>query len=344
MQTNSFYRNLNRYDNLNTNSNSTSTSPVEVLHGVRSWLLLQRESYISENERMLNFIDRSISNMQPTIETNVMTNDEILQYTTCCTYGNIANPSNSSCGISHIVFATDTQVCRLPCGHLFNGQSICYYLSHVSSLCPMCNANTRLLPSATFRHNIGASNSTSTSNNNRNRRMRSTFTLSNLPTSSLLTPSLTASTTSSTTTSDPLVTLLSAIFNNFSEDMDGNLFEVSSENTSGFENNNGLSDQRIRECTEQMRYDTIINPLSSHCPISYVDFSGHMLVCQIKECKHIFAPECIKQWLATNATCPVCRLDLRERNSNTSVPAYDASMNSTQAPNTIPAIRRYRYR
>lgn len=136
-----------------------NTSLNAILHRLER----QRDDYLSllqENTSLRNEIENlMIYNHQNTQQrqplraqpppsftqpnTTPLSATEVLNYTQAITYENVIQPLNSTCPLSGIQFRNNESICKLPCGHLFSGSHICYHLTHVSSLCPTCNANVR---------------------------------------------------------------------------------------------------------------------------------------------------------------------------------------------------------
>ncbi|KAI5054480.1 hypothetical protein GOP47_0030628, partial [Adiantum capillus-veneris] len=50
----------------------------------------------------------------------------------------------------------------------------------------------------------------------------------------------------------------------------------------------------------------------SRCSVCLSDYQNNEKLQQLPVCKHFFHVPCINQWLAKNATCPICRLSLNE--------------------------------
>lgn len=63
--------------------------------------------------------------------------------------------------------------------------------------------------------------------------------------------------------------------------------------------NTSLISRKYRDCSANRQFST-------ECSICIDKFSKSSDVIQL-ECNHIFHEECIKQWLKTSKTCPVCR-------------------------------------
>lgn len=312
-------------------SNLNSDLPLDVLRDLKRSLTEQRTNYINlltENRRMIETIDNCIYSQemrQATINTNTntninansisdpnartLTNEQIFRYTTALIYGEIENPMNNICYITGRTFRNDEPVCKLPCGHLFDGNAMMFHLTRNNSRCPACNAcvipeSERLTqqPQQTQPHRPQTRQRPQTQIPIR------TYTQSPLTFSHPL--NLTSISSS----------LLNAAFFNNSDLM----------SSYSSENDDLLTDEEIENATEILYYDEIENPISDHCPISYTEFEPHTSVCVIKHCQHIFQPSSLKEWLSRNNTCPVCRYNLKgETNTHldTSGNIYDTSGN-----------------
>jgi hypothetical protein len=56
-------------------------------------------------------------------------------------FGNIVNPINTLCSITHDVFESAQQVSRIRhCGHIFNSESLAHWL-RLNNTCPTCRHN-----------------------------------------------------------------------------------------------------------------------------------------------------------------------------------------------------------
>ena len=91
------------------------------------------------------------------------------------------------------------------------------------------------------------------------------------------------------------------------------------------------SEEQISSATRLVRYDTIITPLSTTCPISLEPFRDNQMVTQIIHCGHIFTTSELNNWFRTNVRCPVCRYDIRE---------YRRQLPANASSNTSANIRR----
>lgn len=276
------------------NSSSQINSPMTIstLNYIKGMLTQQRENYINllnENRRMSEIIDNFIYeyetqttpiNSQQTMRTNLfsnnitLSNEEILRYTTAHRYSEIQEPLNTRCYLSGTRFRNDDWVCKLPCGHLFNGPSICYHLTHINSLCPMCNQN--ILQSQTRQ----STNTTFPQRQNR-RQHRNRNNLANS-------------------------------FNDYFSNEFVDLFSAILSNAIPVTTSNLLTEREIENAIEQIGYGDIESPISEHCPISYIEFENDTIVSRIKHCQHIFDSNSLTEWLTRHNTCPVCRYDIKE--------------------------------
>ena len=92
----------------------------------------------------------------PSFETNVMnalfgmmnapeerrlTSEQLLERVEPIVFGNIVNPINNVCSITHDVFEPTQRVSRIRhCGHIFNSDSLAHWL-HMNNTCPTCRHN-----------------------------------------------------------------------------------------------------------------------------------------------------------------------------------------------------------
>lgn len=124
------------------------------LNYIKQELSNQREQYLNllnQNTNLINSIDHliSVENNYRTRQTNfqssnnLLTSDEVLTYTSAVIFSNVEHPLNDVCPLSNYRFRMNEYVCKLPCGHLFDGHQICYNLTHVSTSCPICHVDVR---------------------------------------------------------------------------------------------------------------------------------------------------------------------------------------------------------
>lgn len=96
------------------------------------------------------------------------------------------------------------------------------------------------------------------------------------------------------------------------------------------------STRQIRDATQLVRFETIIEPPNVTCPISLERFSGTDLVTRIVFCGHVFSTESIQTWFENNVRCPLCRFDIREHGNRMSAenrnlsPVREETNNETQ--------------
>lgn len=86
---------------------------------------------------------------------------------------------------------------------------------------------------------------------------------------------------------------------------------------------------QIETATRRVRYCDISRPVNTSCPISMDDFNDNDMVTVIRHCGHTFHTENIMNWFRTNCSCPVCRYDIRDYNSNVSNQFFNASQDSS---------------
>ena len=71
--------------------------------------------------------------------------------------------------------------------------------------------------------------------------------------------------------------------------------------------------QQYTEATETFTYNsnTVSRINSITCPITLEDFQHGELLCEIKQCHHVFKETALRNWFVRNSHCPVCRYDIR---------------------------------
>jgi hypothetical protein len=102
------------------------------------------------NHALENSIVNALMSMlyQPPAERR-LTQAELDERVELTQFGNIANPLNTVCSITHDVFETDQQVARIRhCGHIFNSDSLAHWL-RMNNTCPTCRHNLRSATNAT---------------------------------------------------------------------------------------------------------------------------------------------------------------------------------------------------
>lgn len=65
-----------------------------------------------------------------------------------------------------------------------------------------------------------------------------------------------------------------------------------------------------REIVENTHLFAYTGETSGTCPISHMEFEMGDILCEMKECHHVFKYEEIMRWLDNHTTCPVCRHSL----------------------------------
>ena len=77
-----------------------------------------------------------------------------------------------------------------------------------------------------------------------------------------------------------------------------------------------LTMSQIDSATQNIQYESeIMN--QTQCPITLEDFTENEMVCQIRECGHMFRRVNLMRWFDSHTGCPVCRYDLRQYGENT---------------------------
>ena len=80
---------------------------------------------------------------------------------------------------------------------------------------------------------------------------------------------------------------------------------------------------QIELATRNVKYCDIVTPINRSCPISLENFNDNDIVTVIRFCGHIFNTEELNRWFTTNCKCPVCRYDIRNYNSSSSLNNYN---------------------
>lgn len=74
------------------------------------------------------------------------------------------------------------------------------------------------------------------------------------------------------------------------------------------------SSRQINEAVRVVRYgDLGEREAQDRCPISWTTFNPEDRVSQIIHCGHVFNTTELSRWFLTNARCPLCRHDIRDR-------------------------------
>jgi len=93
---------------------------------------------------------------------------------------------------------------------------------------------------------------------------------------------------------------------------------------------------QIETATRRVLYRDIVSPINSSCPISMDNFNDNDTVTIIRHCGHIFNSDEFITWFHSNCRCPVCRYDIRNYNSQTTlnhISSRNTSSNNNQERN-----------
>ena len=90
---------------------------------------------------------------------------------------------------------------------------------------------------------------------------------------------------------------------------------------------------QIETATRLVRYCDIVSPKNTSCPISLTNFNDNDMVSVIRHCGHIFNTDELNTWFRSHCTCPVCRFDIRDDNSNSSSVFSGEAQNNNNNPN-----------
>jgi hypothetical protein len=74
------------------------------------------------------------------------------------------------------------------------------------------------------------------------------------------------------------------------------------------------NDHQIEISTHRTAFSNIIRPVNTRCPITLSEFSDDSEVIMIIHCGHLFSPDELLNWFASNVRCPICRFDIRNHN------------------------------
>ena len=72
------------------------------------------------------------------------------------------------------------------------------------------------------------------------------------------------------------------------------------------------SRRQIQQAVQIDRYDNFPDSTEIRCPITLDLFLPSSPVVQIRHCGHMFSQDGFDEWFQRNATCPICRYDIRE--------------------------------
>jgi len=61
------------------------------------------------------------------------------------------------------------------------------------------------------------------------------------------------------------------------------------------------------------------------CPVCMEDYSDTVQICKTNACGHVFHMQCLKNWLKTARSCPICRHDLGDLSTAPAIATVVAS-------------------
>jgi hypothetical protein len=304
--------------------NNLNSSPLSALHNIKQTLSEHRDHYINllnENRQMIESIDICIDEYEMQINSQLnsptLTNEEVLRFTSAHHYGEIVDPLNDRCYLSGVTFSSNDWVCKLPCGHIFDGPSICYHLTRINSLCPSCNRDViseqprnirQIRPQQSLRPRTSQTQQSSSHHTPTNIFSQRNQLNLDRPRNMNRNMNVNHNNINNFQNSSNLPRLFDESFPTFFSTMTNSILET---NANVFDNLNLLTQEEIENATEEIFYEEIENPTIERCPISYIEFESNSNVTQIKHCKHIFDTNCLNEWLMRKNTCPVCRYDLK---------------------------------
>jgi|688.fasta_scaffold13022_1 hypothetical protein len=328
--------------------NNLNDIPLNTLHNIKQSLSEQRDHYINllnENRRMIESIDICLDEYEMQINSQLnsptLTNEEVLRFTSAHHYGEIVDPLNDRCYLSGVTFSSNDWVCKLPCGHIFDGPSICYHLTRINSMCPSCNRDIiseqprnirQIRPQQSLRPQPSQTQQSSSQHTPTNIFSQRNQLNRNRPRNMNRNMNVNHNNINNFQNSSNLPRLYDESFSHYFSMMFNSILET---DANVFDNLNLLTQEEIENATEELCYEDIENPTIEQCPISYVEFESNSNVTQIKHCKHIFDTSSLNEWLTIKNTCPVCRYNLKNSdrtennegvNNNTNI-NYDISGN-----------------
>jgi hypothetical protein len=90
---------------------------------------------------------------------------------------------------------------------------------------------------------------------------------------------------------------------------------------------NTVNREYINAETSIHTFENIESPKNKTCPITFEPFTNDQSVTMINFCSHIFTTCELERWFQTNATCPVCRFNIINREYET--PPIDTEPRNT---------------
>jgi hypothetical protein len=97
--------------------------------------------------------------------------------------------------------------------------------------------------------------------------------------------------------------------------------------------------EQINISTRNILFSQLINPTIQTCPIILENFNDNSQITQILHCGHYFSQHALNRWFLSNATCPVCRFDIREHqqpNEEESMDDSDNTISREPSPSPLP--------
>jgi hypothetical protein len=79
------------------------------------------------------------------------------------------------------------------------------------------------------------------------------------------------------------------------------------------------TEEQIINASDILTYDPSMNIINHSCPISLEDFRPGTNICRIRYCGHCFTEPAFRIWFNMNVRCPVCRYDIRDDESVSSI-------------------------
>ncbi|KAA8520979.1 hypothetical protein F0562_011652 [Nyssa sinensis] len=76
----------------------------------------------------------------------------------------------------------------------------------------------------------------------------------------------------------------------------------------------------LKEKLHVILFDEDLRTRDPQCCVCLGEFEMKEVVHQVPSCKHVFHIECIRHWLRTNSTCPLCRCSICTTKHNTHHP------------------------
>ena len=101
----------------------------------------QSQRQQSQRQQFETNIMNALVGMMNAPEERRLTSEQLIERVEPIVFGNIVNPINNVCSITHDVFEPTQRVSRIRhCGHIFNSDSLAHWL-HMNNTCPTCRHN-----------------------------------------------------------------------------------------------------------------------------------------------------------------------------------------------------------